>query len=304
MRILALLLVALLLAGCSGGGAGEQGVPGDDGAPKGHSGEVGAVSGLVMDDERQPIAGAEVRLVELSRNTTSNAEGRFVFSKVPVGSYVLNATANGFHGGDVKVTVEATRTSSLLVTLLPLPRDVAFHVTFPYEGMQDCMVYTSVFLMSCSYPYTAGVGTAAQHGVNLTQYGVPADVQTNRYKYNFSVGADHTAIISELVWKAATDSSRYYKLQLSCAWYDAVVDDCLPPGQTAPSADTTYAVARGISPLRIEWKQDMKPKWLPWIMARAYLSGPVDKPAGAALSQRISMYNTVFYGAKDRKSVV
>jgi hypothetical protein len=49
--------------------------------------------------------------------------------------------------------------------------------------------------------------------------------------------------------------------------------------------------------LRIELQpRDVKPEWLPTIMARAYLSGPVERPAGAALDQRIEMYNSVFYG--------
>jgi hypothetical protein len=75
-----------------------------------------------------------------------------------------------------------------------------------------------------------------------------------------------------------------------------VVDDCVAPGQTTSQPENTYARARGVSPLRIEWIHE-RPEWLPWVMARAYLSGPVDRPAGIALEQRVTLHNTVFYGA-------
>lgn len=294
-RLSLLSVAALLLSGCSGNSdAGSQSV--DGGSDADPNVEVGALQGIVVDDERRPIPEAEIMAQPGDRRATSNDNGRFIFAKLPVGEYTLEATRGGYYNASLKAVVEPRRTTSVLVTLLPLPADVAFYVTFPFSGLQRCMVYTNVFLASCSYPYTAAYGAARQHGVNLSTYGLPPDVMENRYRYNFTVGADHTGIVSELVWRAATDAARYYVLQLSCAWYDAVLDDCVAPGQTTWQPSNTYARARGVSPLRIEWQHE-KPEWLPWVMSRAYLSGPADRPAGVALDQRIDMFNTVFYGA-------
>lgn len=286
----------LLLAGCSSGsGSGSLGV--DEGSDEGSQVEVGALQGIVVDDERRPIPEAEIVAQPGDRRVTSSDNGRFVFAKLPVGEYALNATRGGYYNASLKAVVEPRRTTSVLVTLLPLPADVAFYESFPYSGLQRCMLYTNVFLASCSYPYTAAYGAAKQQGVNLSNYGLPPDVMENRYRYNFTAGPDHTGIVSELAWRAGTDAARYYVLQLSCAWYDAIVDDCVAPGQTTWQPTNTYARARGVNPLRIEWKQDLHPEWLPWVMSRAYLSGPADRPAGVAVDQRIDMYNTVFYGA-------
>lgn len=299
VRVALPLTLLLVLTGCSAGPdssepAGPQGAdePADPDA-------VGAVAGVVVDDERRPLAEAEVRLLPTDRVERTSDEGRFTFAKVPVGVYTLNVTANAHHPRETLVNVTAARTTSLLVILVPLPTEVSFHETTQYSGLQQCMIYTSVYLASCSQPYTAAYYTARSNGVNLSQYGLPEDVLTNKYRYNFSVRLEHTGIVSELIWTPASDAARYYKLVVGCAvWYDPIIDECVPPGESATSGRGIYAVARGVNPLRIEWDAHDWDEWLPWVMSRAYLSGPVDRPAGAALDQRIDMYNTVFYGAR------
>jgi hypothetical protein len=284
-------LLAAALAGCAGGDAGQA----SDGEGA-DAGGVGSVAGQVLDDEQRPVADAAVSLAEANRSTSTSADGSFALDDVPAGEYTLNVLHEAFEIGNRTVTVTADDTVDLLVTLIPLPSDDAFHETFPFVGIQQCMWYTSVFKSGCGYPYTAAYYTAHDNGVNLSQYGAPPDVFDNNYRYNFSVRAEHTAIVSELAWEAGTDAAKFYTLELSCAWYDPVVDDCVAPGQTTWEAGNTYARARGVSPLRIEWTSE-RPDWLPWVMSRAYLSGDAAVPLGAALEQKVTMYNTVFYGA-------
>ncbi|HLE47844.1 MAG TPA: carboxypeptidase regulatory-like domain-containing protein [Candidatus Thermoplasmatota archaeon] len=286
-------LGSLLLSGCTSGSnnGGDLDVPGApaDGDP------IGAVSGQVLDDERRPLSGVNVRLEPVGRNDTTNEAGRFLFAKIPVGAYELNITLGGFHSRTLSLNVSEARTTAVSILLVPLPADVSFHETMPFKGLQRCMFYTSAFKASCTYPYTAVYGNLHKNGVNLSNYGAPTDLIENRFRYNFTARADHTGIVSELSWRAQTEASRYYTFQLSCPWYDPTWDDCVVPGATAPANENTYAVARGISPLRIEWKAE-KATWLPWIMARAYLWGGAERPAGAALDQTVEMWNTVFYG--------
>jgi hypothetical protein len=298
LHVLVAALVALTFAGCSGSNrSGANSAGGSDNPGAGASDEVGALQGSVFDDERRPINEANVALHPLGKNASTDLNGRFVFRQIPVGDYKLVVTKGGYHDRAFNASVAPRRTTSVLLTLEPLPTDVSYHLTFPFTGHQQCMLYTNVGVWPCSYPYLAAKGEAASRGLNLSQYGAPRDVLNNNYRYNFSAAADHTGIVSELLWKPQSDAAKYYVLQLSCAWYDAKIDDCVPPGTTGFTADATFARARGVNPLRIEWKQDTHPKWLPWIMSRAYLSGPADRPAGAALDQKVEMFNTVFYGA-------
>ncbi len=58
------------------------------------------LSGQLTDPQGRPVAGAKVRLVMgrdiVARETVSDSDGKFIFAKVPSGSYQLSATAPGF----------------------------------------------------------------------------------------------------------------------------------------------------------------------------------------------------------------
>ncbi len=61
--------------------------------------ESGAIRGqVVTEGDGDPIGGATVRLDELDRETTSDAEGRFVFRDVRTGTYTLEVEALGRTG--------------------------------------------------------------------------------------------------------------------------------------------------------------------------------------------------------------
>lgn len=64
------------------------------------SGSTGTVSGLVTDQSDSIVAGAEVTLTDvstnISRSTTSNDAGRYIFVNVSPGTYDLTATKPGF----------------------------------------------------------------------------------------------------------------------------------------------------------------------------------------------------------------
>ena len=89
-------LVICLFISCATIGSGQQNVA------------AATVSGVIEDVNGAVIAGASVLVVNSSTNqgqtTISNASGRFRFNYLPVGSYELKATKDGFEGANQKFT--------------------------------------------------------------------------------------------------------------------------------------------------------------------------------------------------------
>src|ERR1700722_2855033 len=63
---------------------------------------AGTVAGQVIDEQNAAIPGAEVKVLEPSTNavltTTTNSDGRYVFSSVNPGNYNVTFTKTGFAG--------------------------------------------------------------------------------------------------------------------------------------------------------------------------------------------------------------
>ena len=64
-----------------------------------------SVTGTVSDPAGNPLADARVTLIELGRTTTTDPEGRFVFTNVAAGAYRLSVSAIGFAPSVRAVTV-------------------------------------------------------------------------------------------------------------------------------------------------------------------------------------------------------
>jgi hypothetical protein len=68
--------------------------------------EMYRIAGHVTDAAALPVVGAGLLIVELGRITTSNAEGAFTLSALPVGNFTLRATF-GAATQDVSITIPA-----------------------------------------------------------------------------------------------------------------------------------------------------------------------------------------------------
>ena len=82
----------------------------------------GTIRGSVESADGAPLAGAELHLESLEtgqrRNGRSDAEGRFTFPSLPVGTYRMRAEADGFRTlvrDDVVLTVNETITLALVL---------------------------------------------------------------------------------------------------------------------------------------------------------------------------------------------
>lgn len=114
-----LALAGLLLVGCSGsnGSNGANGEPGIPGAP-GLS--TGSLSGSVADSTSQAaIAGATVALnPAAAANVSTDANGNFVFSNIPIGSYQVMVSAPGYNqftSSIIPVVAGVTSTTQLMI---------------------------------------------------------------------------------------------------------------------------------------------------------------------------------------------
>lgn len=102
------LLLLVSLAGCaeSGGQAGERDDTFDDVDVRVDD-ATGAILGVVVDEAIVPVEGATVTVQGDGRSTETDAQGRFVFDRVPAGTHFLEVRKLNYETAQSSVEVEA-----------------------------------------------------------------------------------------------------------------------------------------------------------------------------------------------------
>jgi len=101
--------------------------------------ELGSASieGLVVDQNKAVIAGASILIKNtetgLERKLTSNADGSFFASMLPVGRYLIITSAEGFATIKQEITLTVGETTSSVITLQPKEAVVEVEVTAEAE---------------------------------------------------------------------------------------------------------------------------------------------------------------------------
>ena len=122
-------LVALLmvLSGCSADDTTTKesapSAPASPAAAPSVDADVGSVAGTVVDAELQPVAGADVALLENQMATKSDANGSFTLNGVAPGSYRVVAEALGYESTARKVEVAAGEVTKLQLVLVAVTLD-------------------------------------------------------------------------------------------------------------------------------------------------------------------------------------
>ncbi|HEV8611786.1 MAG TPA: TonB-dependent receptor [Thermoanaerobaculia bacterium] len=80
-------------------------------------GQTGSIAGRVVTAEGNPAPDARVELLELRRQSAVDADGRFRFDAIPVGSYLLQATSPRFGDSVARVVVPAGAQPDVTLTL-------------------------------------------------------------------------------------------------------------------------------------------------------------------------------------------
>lgn len=295
-----LILLGGIVSGCVGSEGAEQEGPSSVEDDALHVG-MGILSGRVLDDEFRSLENATVAVPALDVEQSTGADGTYRLVNLAPGAYDAIAVKLGYQAQGRRVEIEADETTEVTFTLTPLPANGTYYELYAYVGFQPCQWYFEGALAHCTYPYTNAYGTAKRNGVNLSNYGLPPDVQDNRDRYFYPVRLDHTGGVGELFWQASSAAAAWEILIVDCAWYDPFWDECVPPGSPAGTTGTRYITKVGRNPIRIEWKHP-NPKHLellPKMMLRANVYGDPSGglQAGLAFDQKIQMYSTVFYGS-------
>lgn len=135
------LLLAAALAGCSGkedGGEGnESPSPGGDSVPMLH--------GFVFDPALRPLAGATVKVLDASVETSTDDEGSYGFDGLPVERFlVVVASLDGYTPSSKQITLAADAPVRLNFTLEPVPVLAAYSNVVEQEMLVECQVGTVV----------------------------------------------------------------------------------------------------------------------------------------------------------------
>jgi hypothetical protein len=293
------LFAMILFAGCVAGEAEDTGATDNAsatldagaGVDTESAGPAGSIQGTVRDDELKPLSGAGVALLKTAYSLQSDEAGAFAFVNLPVGEYTIIAQKLGYESKAQKVIVVEGETVWLNLTLVAIVTSEVYTDTSQHNTQLQCMLSTSAWVSSCSYPYTAVYLTAHNNGVNLSNYGAPADIMTNKWRYNYSVAKGVQNIVSEMKWTAVSEAAKLMQLRMCVPNYDAVLDDC--PNRTPSKA--------GTSPITNPW-EPTKSLWdaphAGWVMAAVWPAFPdaTSTAQGVFLEQKVEMWNTEFYG--------
>lgn len=79
--------------------------------------DTGSVSGMVVDEEGNPLSGAAIAISGECMTAKTDAEGRFSFSRLAEGEYTISGYLAGFGRGSSKVSVTVDETSEMTITL-------------------------------------------------------------------------------------------------------------------------------------------------------------------------------------------
>lgn len=88
-------------------------------APQSHRASADTVQGVVADSAGRPLAGVEVLLAELSRRTSTRADGEFAFAGVPDGGYTLVFRIAGFAPLARRISVPGGSVGGISIVLRP-----------------------------------------------------------------------------------------------------------------------------------------------------------------------------------------
>jgi hypothetical protein len=181
MRALGFLLVSVVvLAGCTTSTPSDvQPTAPVASGPAQYSDTTGAIEGFVTDEEIQPVADAEVGLLQLpDQRVRTDAQGRFAFSNLDPGRYTVAVQKLGYTAAatSVDVVVGETKLASIVLSVLP--------IQVPYP---ELIIHRGII----------------ENGVGVVRTATCTNCGTDETRYHFpdgAIAADWQAIMIEVVW--------------------------------------------------------------------------------------------------------
>jgi len=156
------------------------------------TGEVGSITGSVLDESGTPVPDAQVKLIkdESSQVTSTDSEGGFKFTGVSVGDYQLEVSY-GDRTEVRTVTVTTESTTSLVVTMVSSYGSIIITVV---RMESDPLVYISDAEVTVTDKNTNELySTVTTDEEGKTTVNVPRTPQVNRYRINITHPDYHPA---------------------------------------------------------------------------------------------------------------
>ena len=308
MRLPALaIVVALALAsGCTSAPAQAEGLAVKEpvAADELLGSDFGAVQGHVYSDDLQPLEGATVGIGSLSIEDETDASGLFVLKQVPPGRYVIAVGRLGYDSVARNVEVAAGSPVEMDFTLAPIEiSDTVYPEVLRIAGYLECGMGSAAFTAPCTYPYRLVHGTAANNGVNLTQYGAPPDLHPNKFWLNITLKPKAAQLVAELSWTPGSAAAQRLNLFVLCGDFDPTLNECterIRYGNANGHAGTPPIRAvidgkefrtKGCPASKFCLKE--KPIWIANDVAVGFQT-----PPQLAFQQKVEVWDTIFYNGE------
>jgi hypothetical protein len=293
MRVLSLVLVlvaAPMIAGCIAEEPSVRAASGSDNGPvSAPAGEVdestGALAGLIIDEELQPIPGAEAGLFETDFVASAASDGSFSFSLVPPGDYLLLVGALGHASRSLVVSIVAGEVTTTKVTLANVPIAAPRAELFLFNGYITCTIGAFGALSEeCGQGLQTDVGTFGTNPNNKIDY-----------RWNVTDVTNLQDTVLELDWQpgsaAASQLTLYVAHGFKCT-----------PSCTADGGELYCGTDNHGPPAQLcvidDLEIDDPTSDLPWDMTARAWGAPVGatEVPNIVLEQAFVMYRTEFYG--------
>lgn len=196
--LVAAVLVAGALAGCSGG----KEPAGGKGGGLIVTPTTGGIRGIVVDQAIVPVQGARIT-ISGGANTTSGADGTFNFTGLEPGDYIITAGKPGYVPVQASATVEANVPDPPVVKVLlqALTTAQPYVDHFKLEGFYECAFSHNnpgfSITDSCDFVYRTGWDAANESG---SPPPAPRTVQHNVNTQFIDVPSDTFSIVQEAYW--------------------------------------------------------------------------------------------------------
>lgn len=287
MRPVLLAALALMVAGCSGGGPGDVTGAGDDDGDASLA-EPGRLCVVVVDEAIRPLADASVAVLAGAVNQTvkTGPEGSACFD-VADGTYIVQASALNFVSASTTVEFKADdppRVARILLTRM-FSQD-PFHEERKVEAFIQCGYSISGVMSSlCLNDYTHFVGP----------YTCPqCEHILDRRSADFEVGPGWQTMVYEMTWDPTTATSNEMRLTISHFPRPATHWYC---GGVGPDPVLVRMEVGVVCDDQQDEPTMVPPEGLP----NMHLFGATaasDAPASMTFSQSFSVYMNFFYYGK------